>query len=119
MKLAFVIYVLLSFVLSSKQIAVDCEEADYGCEVTDNILADIDQVGDASECRNICNSVVGCTFYTWRESSLRCLVLSSCSSIDEMCEDCITGNMCDEDHGIVLRIDPASYDVSVAVNNTQ
>ena len=50
---------------------------------------------------------------------MRCLVLSSCSSIDEMCEDCITGNMCDEDHGIVLRIDPASYDVSVDVNNTQ
>ena len=30
-----------------------------------------------------------------------------------------TGTSCDDDHVIVLRIDPASYDMSIDVNNTQ
>ena len=116
MKADFFFLCFLHIVASSH--SPTCEEAEYGCEITDNILIDLGNVTDVSQCRNICNVIDNCIFYTWKPLEHQCLAFDSCSKIDITCKGCLTGSRCSDRLGINLRIDPLTFVVSLNVNTS-
>ncbi len=45
----------------------------------------------AEECLQFCNSTFGCRWFTFYSAALECILLKSCSTIDESCQECISG----------------------------
>ncbi len=42
-------------------------------------------------CLNICKEFEGCNWFTFIESALSCLLMANCQTLDETCQDCISG----------------------------
>lgn len=51
----------------------------------------IDEQPSAIDCLLLCNSTFGCRWFTYHLPSSECLLYLNCLTIDESCEDCISG----------------------------
>ena len=52
--------------------------------------AEID-VPSKEDCLKICKEFKGCNWFTYIQSSLSCLLMADCQTLDETCLDCISG----------------------------
>jgi hypothetical protein len=58
--------------------------------------AEID-VTSKESCLHICKDYEGCNWFTFIQSSLSCLLLADCKTLDESCQDCVSGeSRCEE-----------------------
>jgi len=45
----------------------------------------------ADDCLQLCSSTFGCHWFTFYARALECVILKTCSTIDESCNECISG----------------------------
>ncbi len=50
-----------------------------------------DEQATANDCLQLCNSTLGCRWFTFYSPSSECLLYQTCLSIDASCKDCISG----------------------------
>ena len=43
------------------------------------------------DCLRVCKDFKGCKWFTFINSSLTCLVMADCKTLDETCQDCVSG----------------------------
>ena len=56
-------------------------------------------VPSKEDCLKICTDFEGCQWFTFIESSLTCLVMADCETLDETCEDCVSAEVRCEEEG--------------------
>ena len=45
----------------------------------------------SSDCLQICNSTIGCRWWTFDSTVNECVLFKSCPKVDESCRDCVSG----------------------------
>jgi hypothetical protein len=72
----------------------DCIPEDPVCFIKGECQGVIDKIkstASAEECLQLCNSTFGCRWFTFYATTTECIILRSCSTIDETCEACVSG----------------------------
>ena len=57
-----------------------------------------EDVDSKEDCLSLCKITEGCNWFTHIQSSSVCLLLTDCQTLDELCDDCISGEVtCEEE----------------------
>ncbi len=57
-----------------------------------------EDVDTKEECLGLCKTTDGCSWFTHIQSSSVCLLMTDCQTLDESCDDCISGEVtCEEE----------------------
>ena len=57
----------------------------------DGIVDHFEESNTVEECHQFCKSNLGCRWFTFSPLTSACFLFQSCDSIDEECEECISG----------------------------
>ena len=72
----------------------DCIPDEPACQVEGNcqgIALHSEQTATDEDCLQLCDLTLGCRWFTFFTSGSECVLLQNCPTIDESCEDCISG----------------------------
>jgi hypothetical protein len=72
----------------------DCIPNEKACSVTGNCNGKIihsEEIQTAKDCLKLCDATRGCRWFTFYTLVPVCVLFENCPSIDESCEDCISG----------------------------
>jgi hypothetical protein len=79
----------------------ECVPDDPTCWVEGECEGIVDYITgspSAEDCLDLCSKTLGCRWFTFHGKALECLLLKTCPTIDESCQDCISGERrCIED----------------------
>jgi hypothetical protein len=72
----------------------DCIPDDPVCFIEGQCQGIVDIIKtstSAEECLQLCDSTFGCRWFTFFSTASECILLKSCSTVDESCEACLSG----------------------------
>ena len=79
----------------------DCSPQDPQCWIQGECKGTVDffqETETKEECLKLCQSTLGCRWFTFWEPASPCFLFKNCSTIDESCQACISGERrCDTD----------------------
>ena len=51
----------------------------------------VEEIPSKEDCLNICKDTKHCKWFTYTKSLSTCLLMASCQTLDETCQDCTSG----------------------------
>ncbi len=78
-----------------------------------------EKIPTAQDCLWLCNSTSGCRWFTFYQSVYECILFRNCPTIDESCEDCVSGERrCIDETTSTTTEEPTSSTTTTPISTT-
>jgi hypothetical protein len=73
----------------------------------------------AQDCLMLCNSTLGCRWFTYYQSVSECILFRNCPTVDESCEDCVSGERrCIDETTSTTTVEPTPSSTTTPISTT-
>ncbi len=78
-----------------------------------------EKIPTAQDCLQLCNSTSGCRWFTFYQSVSECILFRNCPTIDESCEDCVSGErQCIDETTSTTTVEPTPSSTTTPISTT-